>query len=284
MNQLSESEEKPEGIVIVKEPNLVEQETSLCKSWYLDGMAYCDILSEEIGHHEEMDAVDGLPAGDDASSTRETFAGQETEISAEQRLSVASSVGDVVNAENGAPTTGDLETRASAEQRLSWGSSEADGAHAQERALSGAIKSEASAEEHLPLTENIDAGGYTEERTLPGMVSVELKASAEERLPLTENIDAGGYAEERTLPGMVSVELKASAEQRLSENETLLVSAEQRAPTEVRDGEQQALDEVQIAPSANSSVSMDRVYAEERAHADPALTESHAHELEMHAE
>ena len=99
----------------------------------------------------------------------------------------------------------------------------------------------------MPLTENIDAGRYAEERTLPGMVSVELKASTEERLPLTENIDAGGYAEEQTLPGMVIVELKASTEQCLSENETLMVSAEQRAPMEVRDGEQQALDEVQLA-------------------------------------
>ena len=53
---------------------------------------------------------------------------------------------------------------------------------------------------------------------------------------------------------------------------------------EVGDGEQQAFEEVQIAPSANSSVSMDKVYAEERAHVDPASTESHAHELEMHAE
>ena len=87
-------------------------------------------MSEEIGHHEGMNAVDGLPAGDDASSTRVTFAGQETEIHTEQCLSVASSVGDVVNAEKGAPTTGDLETRASTEQHLSWGSSEADGAHA----------------------------------------------------------------------------------------------------------------------------------------------------------
>ena len=83
---------------------------------------------------------------------------------------------------------------------------------------------------------------------------------------------------------MVSVELKASAEEHLSENETLMVSAEQWAPMEVRDGEQQALDEVQIALSTNSSVSMDRVYAEERAHVDPASTESHVHELEMHAE
>ena len=197
MNQLSlcnSSEEKPEGIVIVKEPNLVEQEASLCKSWDLDGMAYCDVLSEEIGHHEGMDAVDGLPADDDASSTRETSTGQET-------------------TEKRAPTTGDLETRASADQRLSWGSSKADGAHAEEWALSGEIKSEASAEERLPLTENIDAGGYAEERALPCMVSVELKASAEERLPLTENIDAGGYSEEWTIPGMVNVELKASAEE-----------------------------------------------------------------------
>ena len=259
MNQLSlfnSSEEKPEGIVIVKEPNLVEQEASLCKSLDLDGMAYCDVLSEEIGHHEGTDAVDGLPAGDDASSTREISAGQETEISAEQRLSVAPSVGDVVNAEERAPATVGMETKASAEQRLSWDSSEADGAHAEERAL-------------------------------PGTVSVKSEVSAEQRLPLVCSVDAGGYTEQRTLSGTVSGELKASAEQLLSsssENGISVVSAEQRVPMEVGDGEQQAFEEVQIAPLANSSVSMDRMYPEERAHVDPASTESHAHELEMHAE
>ena len=287
MNQLrlfNYSKEKPEGIVIVKEPNLVEQEASLCKSWDLDGMAYCDTLSEEIGHHEGMDAVDGLPAV--------MMRRQQERLSQDRRPRLVQSSICLW------PQVWEMwwTQRRGHQQQGIWrpgpaqssvclgGSSEADGAHAEERALSGAIKSEASAEEHLPLTENIDAGGYAEERTLPGMVSVELKASAEERLPLTENIDAGGYAEERTLPGMVSVELKVSAEERLSENETLMVSAEQRAPMEVRDGEQQALDEVEIAPSANSSVSMDRVYAEEWAHVDPASTESHAHELEMLAE
>ena len=240
----------------MKEPNLVEQKASLCKSLDLDGMAYCDVLSEEIEHHEETDAVDGLPAGDDASSTRETSAGQETDISAEQCLSVASSVGDVVNAEERAPATVGMETKASAEQRLSWDRSEADGAHAEERALSGTV-------------------------------SVKSEVSAEQRLTLVCSVDAGGYAEQRTLPGTVSEELKASAEQRLSsssENGISVVGAEKRVPMEVGDGEQQAFEEVQIAPSANSSVSMDRVYAEERAHVDPTSTESHAHELEMHAE
>ena len=235
----------------------MEPEAGFLKVCDLDGMVHCDALNEQIGHHEGMVAVDGLPSGDDASSTKETLAGQATEISAEQRLSVDSDVkGDVVDAEERAPATVGMETKASAEQRLSWDLSEADGAHAEERAL-------------------------------PGTVSVKSEVSAEQRLPLVCSVDAGGYAEQRTLPGTVSEELKVSAEQRLSsssENGISVVSAEKRVPMEVGDGEQQAFEEVQIAPSANSSVSMDRVYTEERAHIDPASTESHAPELEMHAE
>ena len=143
VNQLSlcnSSDEKVEGIVVVQELELMEPEASLFKICDLDGMAHCDALSEQIGHHEGMVAVDGLPSGDDASSTKETLAGQETEISAEQHLSVDSDVkGDAVDAEERAPatvgmetkTTVGMETKASAEQRLSWDSSEADGAHAE---------------------------------------------------------------------------------------------------------------------------------------------------------
>ena len=245
VNQLSlcnSSEEKVEGIVVVQELELMEPEASLLKVCDLDGMAHCDALNEQIGYHEGMVAVDGLPSGDDVSSTKETLAGQETKISAEQHLSVDSDVkGDAVDAEEWAPATVGMQTKASAEQRLSWDSSEADGAHAEERAL-------------------------------PGTVSVKSEVSAEQRLPLVCSVDAGGYAEQRTLPGTVSEELKASAEQRLSsssENGISVVSAEKRVPMEVGDGEQQAFEEVQIAPSANSLVSMDRVYAEERAHVDP---------------